>query len=412
MSAHAHHHIEVTDPGPFSAPNLKIAAIFLAIVGAVGFGVAFTDSPSRPWAGLLIGMLVPTYLALAALFFISVNTVGGARWITPYRRIMEGLTSGLPITAVAMFLLIAFGGLYLYDWVYYSHPLGSDDDSKHLHLFHVYDGTKSEYMTWPRFAFMNIVFIAGWLFFRNKIVGLSLKQDENGEPLREKLLPWAIGYLAFFALSLTFFIWDFFLALQVNWFSTMWGVYGFTSAVQTFLCVMILLTVWLKRGVLKNHLHKPHVHDLATWLIAWSCFSAYIGFSQYMLIYYANIDEETYWYVQRTQHGYGVQYFIEMLLRWPLPFLGLMSQRVRTNAVFLTAIASSVIIANWMDWNWIVNPVFSPNAYRGFWSYELMIGAGFIGLTLLLALRFWAKHGIVVKNDPDLVPVVNGEHLH
>ena len=177
-------------------------------------------------------------------------------------------------------------------------------------------------------------------------------------------MPLAIVFVMFFALSFTSFTWDYLLTLQVNWFSTMWAVYCLTSMVQTFLCVLILFVLHFRKGQLKHHLGEHTIHDLGTWMVAWSCFCAYIGFSQYMLIYYANLDEETFFYVMRTQHGYGWWFIFDALLRWPLPFLALMSQKVRTNPTMLTVVAVLVLIGNWLDWSWLIMPALSPNEYR------------------------------------------------
>ncbi len=124
------------------------------------------------------------------------------------------------------------------------------------------------------------------------------------------------------------------------------------------------------------------------------------------------MDEETFFYKIRMQHGYGLAYAIEGLLRWPLPFLGLMSQSVRTKPWALTFVAIVVLIGNWMDWSWIIMPAFEQNAYRPFWQWEILVGAGFAGATLLLAIRFWRKHGLIPKGDPELLATINAEHLH
>ena len=157
----------------------------------------------------------------------------------------------------------------------------------------------------------------------------------------------------------------------------------------------------------------PHhlVHDLATWNLAWSCFCAYIGFSQYMLLYYANIPEGTYAIMTRTQNGFGLQLIIEALIRWPLPFLVLMSQSRRTCPKTLVIVLSLVLFGNFLDWSWIVVPAFVKDQYS--WPIsEFFMTLGFAGVTLLLALRFWAKHGILPKNEPKVLQAINSEHLH
>ncbi len=406
MSASAHHIDRIEDPGPLRAPKLKIVSALLALAGLVTFVFLLFSDAQRAWSSLLQGMLVTTWPAIGALFFIAVHSICNAKWLIPLRRVMEGLTSGLLLTLVAVIAIVAFGGPYLYDWINLS---GKD----HQALFHVTGGSKSQFMTESRWIITSVCIVLVWLYFRLRLLKFSIDQDASNADIRARHRRVSIGFVIFFALSITFFVWDMLLSLHVNWFSTMWGVYCFTSAVQTFLCVLCLLIVWLRRGPMKQVIQEHTVHDVGTWMVGWSCFCAYIGFSQYMLIYYANLDEETYWYVMRTQHGYGLQYAIEAFIRWPVVFLGLMSQSVRTKPWALVTIAIIALIGNWLDWSWIIMPAFSPDAYRSPFEWqELLVGAGFAGGFLLLALRFWTKYGLIPKGEPRLLPTVNAEHLH
>jgi len=407
VSASAHHIESIQDPGPLKAPRLKAVAIALVVIGVAMFGALLASDPTRAWSAFLQGMLIPTYLGIGATFFIAVHSVCNAKWTIPLRRLMEGFGRGLYLTLAAFIVLAIFGGSYLYDWV---NLTGTHD---HASLFHVSGGSKSRLMTFSRYFVMNVVLILLWLWFRFRLVSFSLAQDATGENIRKRHRRVAIGFLPVFAIGFTFFVWDNLLSLHVGWFSTMWGVYCFTSAVQTFLCVLILVVLWLRRGPLKQVIQEHTMHDLGTWMVGWSCFCAYIGFSQFMLIWYANLDEETYFYVHRMQHGYGLQYAIEALIRWPLVFLGLMSQSVRTKPWALVAISILALVGNWMDWSWIIMPAFSPNEYRAFFNYrELLVGAGFAGGFILLALHFWGRFGLITKGEPRLLPTVNAEHLH
>ena len=404
MSAHAHHYDSVEDPGPLQAPKFTMFCMVLAVLGVIGLGLTFVigdHGVERLFTALLVGMLVPFYIGCAALFYNAVHSVTGAQWMIPLRRLMEGLSHGIWLS-VPFFIAIAAGGSYLYDWY---------DTS--LHLFHVPHGSKEMLVDPIRFIVMNGLFLVIFCFLQWKIVYQnSVKQDEGADTI-DKHKFWSIIFLLVFAPAFTLMVWDMILSLHVNWFSTMWGVYCFTSAVQTFLCVLILLALWLRRGPMKQHIGKHALHDLGTWMVGWSCFCAYIGFSQYMLIYYANMDEETYWYVIRTQNGYGVQYSIEAFIRWPLIFLGLMSQSVRARPAALVFFCSMALVGNWLDWNWLILPAFSINEYACPFSPDLLfVGAGAFGGLMLIALWFWKKHGLIPKGDPRLLRSINAEHLH
>lgn len=389
--------------------RLRAAAIALVVIGVVAFGVMLAVNPQRAWAGLLQGMLIPTFIAIGALFFISVHSVCGAQWTLPLRRLMEGMTSGLPVTAIAFIAIAAAGGGYLYEWV---HATG---DSHHA-LFHANrsDGgmDKAHWMTPGRWIATGSTIIALWLALRWLLLRLSLRQDA-GADITAAHARLSIATLMLVAVSFTLFTWDMLLSLHVNFVSTMWGVYCFTSAVQTFLAVLVLFALWLRGGPLKGAVQSHTLHDLGTWILAWSCFCAYIGFAQYLVIYYANLDEETFFFLIRSQHGYGAAYAAEALIRCVLPFAVLMSQSMRARPTALAAVSVALLLGNWMDWSWIVMPAFSQNAYRGFYDLPtVLIGAGCAGAFLLLTLGFWRRHGYLVKGDPRLQPTINAEHLH
>ena len=406
MSAHHQEMTRLEDPGPVQSARLQKLAYIAIAIGLAGIGWSFAaGGQERFWSSLLQGMLVPLYLSLGAMFYLSVHTVGNATWIMPVRRLIEGMTAGLPVAVVIAILIIFVGSGWLYDWAYLH-------DAHHEHLFHTSSGDKASYMTWTRFMLMNVAILAAWMAVRHFFIGASIKQDNEPGCIRKRSMPLAITFLMIFALSFTGFIWDFLLTLQVNWFSTMWAVYALSSMIQTFLCVLVLLVLHFRRGQMKHHLGEHTIHDLGTWMVAWSCFCAYIGFSQFMLIYYANLDEETYFYVMRTQHGYGWWFIFDALLRWPLPFLGLMSQKVRTSPKALTIIAALVLLGNWLDWSWLILPAMSPNEYRSFIGPERLVAFGAFGAWLLPVLRFWQKHGLLAKGEPRLLPAINAEHMH
>jgi len=407
VSAHAQHIDHLDIPAPLRAPRLQTVALALLVVGLAAFAFLLVSDRQRAWSAFLQASLIPTWVGIGAMFYIAVHSAANAKWNIPIRRLLEGLTSGLLVTLPAVIALALFGGHWLYDWVHL--PAGSVD---HQNLFHVH-GSKESVMTEGRWVVTNVCIVLVWLFFRMKLVGFSTSQDADRADIRQRHARWSIAFLIVFALSFTVYVWDNLLALHRNWFSTMWGPYCFTSAVQSMLCVLVLLMLWLRRGPMRQHIQEHTLHDVGTWMVGWSCFCAYLGFSQFMLIWYANLDEETFFYVIRTQHGYGEQYAIEALIRWPLCFLGLMSQSVRTKPWALATVAVAVLIGNWMDWSWIIQPAFSQNAYRcPFEWQELALGAGFLGAFLLVVLRFYAKHGLIPKGESRLLPIMNAEHLH
>jgi hypothetical protein len=395
---------------PLGGTRLRAACAALVLIGLATFaGMLFAD-PQHAWAAFLQGMLVPTFIAIGGLFFIAAHSAASSTWTTPLRRVMEGLTAGLPLVAVAFIAIAIGGGGYLYEWV---HLAGNA--KAHQGLFHAHHTAgldKSAWMTPQRWIATTVGIILVWWLFRTLFVRLSLAQD-GGADIKARHVRLSLAWLIVMALTFTMFCWDMILALHVNFVSTMWGVYCFTSAVQTFVAVLVLVVLWLRQGPLAGAVRGHTLHDLGTWTLVWGAFCAYIGFAQYLVVYYANLDEETFFFLMRMQHGYGHAYLAETALRFLVPFTVLMSQSLRARPVAMAVVSVLVLLGNWMDWSWLIMPAFSPNAYRGFFDLPtVLIGAGFAGGMLLLALAFWRKHGVLPKGDPRLQPTINAEHLH
>jgi hypothetical protein len=392
-----------TPPAPLSAPRVTAAAWALVGLGMAAFaGTWLMGEHDRAMSGVLHGVMIPLDIAIGALFFISVHAVAGAHWTVPLRRVMEGLSGGL-LVALIGFIILVVGMPALYAWA-------DGDAVVHAGLFHASDGAKAGWMTVGRIATTGLISLAVWGVLRWRLVGLSLRQDK-GQDVTGPHQRWAVAFLLLFALPFTLFVWDLLLSLDVPVVSTMWGIYCFVGGLQTFLAVLILVLAWLRGGPLKDVV-KPHaLHDLGTWMVAWACIWAYIAYAQYVIIYFANMNDEAMFFLKRSQHGYDWVYTIESLLRFVVPFALLMSQRLRNHPRALAVAAVAVLIGGWLDLGWIIAPAVSPNRFIAEVP-ELLIAGGFIGGMLLVALGFWRRHGLVPVGDPRLISSLNAEHLH
>jgi hypothetical protein len=380
--------------------GLCVAAM-LAGLGTF-LGLFISGYEQRAFTALLQGMVLPTWIAVGALAFIAINRVCGSLWTVPIQRVMEGLTGGLWLSALAFIAILAVGAPYLYEW--------ANATTATSHAEHAGFG-RAEWMQSGRVWITGLVSLAAWAVLRARLVGLSLRSDA-GEDISSRQVHASVALLIVLAPTFTLFVWDLLLSLHVGFASTMWGVYCFTGAIQTFLAVLVVAVVVLRQGTLEHVIKEHTLHDLGTWLMAWSIFCGYIGFAQYLVIYFANIEEEAAWFLPRLQHGYGTDYVTAASLRVLLPLVVLMSQSLRAHPGALVLTALAVLGGNWMDWHWIIVPAFSPNLHRPVWDpATLAIGLGFAGAVTLLALQFWRRHGPVACDDPRLLATINAEHL-
>ncbi len=394
------------DLGPVSAPHLKGAAALLVVLGLIGFVALLLTDINRAWHAYLIGMLIPTFLSIAALSFMAVHRLCGARWTAPFKRIAEGLSSGLPLSLIAFIPFSLIGLPYVYEWAYLS--VHNPELNKEI----LHSASKVAWMTPSRVTMTTGIFLLVWIFLRSRIVRLSRAEDAGADN-RPAQVRWSVAFLLIMAYTFSLFAWDLILSLNVHVVSSMWGVYEFIGAVQAFLALLALCLVGFAHGQLKGVIRTHTLKDVTTWLLAWSCVWAYITFAQYLIIAFANMDEETQFFVMRFQNGYQWPALIEILLRLAVPFFLLLSQHGRTRSITVVIASGAVLLGALINLIWQVVPALFPNRMPPFLCLpELLVAAGFIGGYLLLVRFSWQRHGLLSRGDRDLLPAINAEHLH
>ncbi len=293
-------------------------------------------------------------LALGALFFVLLQHVTHAGWSVSVRRLAEILAGTLPALAV-LFLPIAAAVIgrspVLYEW---ADPQAVQADELLLH--------KQPYLNAPFFALRTVIYFAVWVFLARYYLKRSLAQDDSQEPqltlAMERASP--LGLLLF-AATVTFASFDWLMSLEPRWFSTIFGVYYFSGAVLGALAAMILMAVALQaRGYLRDSIQTEHYHDLGKLLFAFVVFWGYIAFSQYLLMWYANLPEETVWYLPRIQGPWGVVSVALLLGHLLIPFLGLLPRTAKRRKPVLAFWAAWLLAIHWLDLYWLVMPSLDP----------------------------------------------------
>ncbi|NCN95098.1 MAG: molybdopterin oxidoreductase, partial [Bdellovibrionales bacterium] len=336
-----------TAPGPLVVSSrIKTVSAVFAFLGLVSFiGLLFVNK-ERAWHAYLTGYFYFTSLALGGLFFTAIQHLVKAGWSVNIRRFSESMTSFLPVAFIGGLVLL-FGAPSLYLWMD-SSAVASDYLLQH----------KVGYLNFPFFVIRVLVFFAVWIFFWKKIVGGSVKQDETGdEEISNKLTGFAVGFTLFFAITYSFFSLDLMMTLEPHWFSTIFGVYAFAGLFQSSLAFLVLLVIYcMKKGLLKGFVDENHLHDLGKFLFAFTVFWAYIAYSQFMLIWYANLPEETMFFLHRMHGGWIWVSLSLIVFKFVVPFLALLPQRAKRNPNYLAAVAVLILIMQYVDFYWIVYP--------------------------------------------------------
>ena len=376
------------NPGHFVAgKGLKTVYSVAIFVGLVLFALALFKDGDRAWHGFLTSFMYWTDLALGGLFFVAVQHVTKAGWSVNIRRIAESFTAFLPIAAAAALALFFFGSKHLYIWM----------DADIVKNDAILQG-KSAYLNPTFFIIRLVVFFGLWLIFSKKIVGNSLKQDVDGDSKWTlQNVPLSVAFLVLFALSYSLFSVDTLMSLQPHWFSTIWGVYNFSGLFQSFLAMLIIFVVYaMKKGWLRGLVGEDHLHDLGKFLKGFTVFMAYIGFSQFLLIWYANLPEETIFYLARSNGWWMAITFSLLILKFAVPFLLLLPRWAKRTPNHLVMVSCLILVMQYVDIHWMVYP--NLDAFTPKFSWQ-EIGS----FALLGGLFVWSTTNFLTKNK--LVPI-------
>ncbi|MBC7385328.1 MAG: hypothetical protein H7301_04075 [Cryobacterium sp.] len=394
------HSTEIKNPGSWKLES-STRGIFIgmAVVGIVGLVASIILSPVRGWSALLMNHFFFMSLALGGLFITSIQYVTNAMWSAPVRRIAESFSAYLPVVLVG-FLIICLGIPHLFSWSH-SEIVQGDPVLEH----------KASYLNVTFFVIRNLVAIAVWFLLGRKLVGNSVAQDADGNPvytLRNRVLSGA--FIVLFALTYTMSSIDLLMSLDPHWFSTMFGVYAFAGLFTSSLALLTIFTiVLLRKGLLKGIVNDNHLHDLGKFMFAFTIFWAYIAFSQYMLIWYANLPEETMYFMHRFDGGWkGITIFL-LLGKFLVPFFALLPREAKRDAGRLMKVAIWILFAQWIDLIWIIQPEFFKDGPKiGFPEVAGLLAFG--GIFCLMVTRFLGTHNIVAIKDPKLAESVLHHH--
>lgn len=328
--------------------GLGIAGLLVTLAGA------FVYNAKHAVASYAVGVFSVTAISLGALFWTMVFHQTNAGWHATVRRQIENIMMNLPLCvgliAVMLIVELASGGL-LFSWM---RPEYADN-----HLLHA----KKAWLNEPFLVVRFFIYAGVWTFLATKLFRYSLEQDRTGDRFLNNRARFtsAWGLLAF-ALTTGFFAFDFIMAMDFRFFSTMWGVYYFASGPFSCMAVLLLVTGMLRlRGRLTGAVTNEHVHDMGKLLFGMNVFWSYIAFGQYFLIWYGNIPEETAWIVYRKQGGWENLAAFLAIGHFFIPFLILLQRPVKRHPALAAAVGVWLLFMLVMDMVWLVRPmVYTP----------------------------------------------------
>ncbi len=392
---------KLTDSIEFPAELDTNKTLFgVGIVGLIASGVGYFLNQEQFFFSYLTSFTFFTSFALSALFMVMIHHITRSSWGTVMRRIPETFSSYIWIWAI-FFIPVIFGMGTLYSWTDPSYVIGDP----------IMEG-KVPYLNEPFFIIRQILYFGvwGWLGYRlhKASVEMDLTKDWGLTTLMRKIS--APGILIF-ALTIAFASFDWLMSLDAHWFSTMFGVYFFAMSFQAFFPMLFLLILWMQnRGILENTITKAHIYDLGAWFFAFTVFYAYIAFSQFLLIYYANIPEATLWYYHRLEGSWAFISYSLIIGRFILPFIVLLNRDSKHSRKLLIFTSIVVLFMHFIELYWIAMPIMDHHGISISWmDITTIFGLG--GIFFGLFFRKLKKHNLIPVNDPNLADSL-GKHYH
>jgi hypothetical protein len=363
--------------------NLSIILILgLAGMLATGFALGW----NRFWANWILWFLFLLTIGLGSLFLIALEHVVGARWSIPLRRIPERLSSLILLMGPAA-LLALISLRILYPW---AGPEGGHDPMA---------AGKAAWLNEPFFVGRVIGCVvlwslAYWIFVRG-----SIRQDQTRSPqfnLRARRL--APLFMAVFGITITIVAFDWISSLEPEWYSDIFGVYLFAGTFLAGLAATTLAVLYLKSRGRLGGIKRDHLYNLGGFLFAFTVFWSYIGFAQYLLMWYADIPEEVFWYKERLHGGYGPILLVLAVCHFLAPFFILIPREAKSNPKFLFWTAALILLSHWLDLYWMIFPSLGKGVLIG-WP-ELSFGLLFIAGGLLWIRRSMNRGADMPIGDP------------
>jgi hypothetical protein len=380
---------EYFESGRFTGLSVLLGVVAFVALALCGAGAAI--DPTQFSFSWLFAFGYFFTLCAGCFFWIIVHYATDAEWTVVVRRQLENIAVLMLVLAV-FFVPVLLLRHHLYEWM--TIPVGKEAtlDSKRAYLN-------------LNFFVLRAAFFLGFFIIASQLLRrLSVRQDKDGNPqFTIRLRKVAFASLPLFALCLTFGAFDWLMSLNYRWFSTMFGVYIFAGAAGSSMSLLVLVITALQRaGYLKNVVTLEHYHIMGKWMFAFCVFWAYIGFGQYMLIWYANIPEETQYFLTRNTESWWSLSMLLVVGRFFGPFAILLLQSIKKHPRQLCYVAGWILLMQLLDIYLVVLPALhGTGVHVSIWDFAALIA---IGASLaFIYLRIVAKASLFPVRDPRLV---------
>jgi hypothetical protein len=362
-------------------------ALGAGLAGLATLAIGLAIAPARALSNMLVGAYLVLGLAVGGVVLLSLLAVANAGWAVVLKRVFEAFGAFVPVAALLL-LATTPGMRVIYEW---ARPDARGDELL---------AAKAAFLNAPFFLVRMGAILGVWTLFSVLLRRASLRQDGSGDVAEtRRTVRLAAGFLVCFAVTGCLAAFDWIMTLEARWFSTIFGFYNVAGILVSTVSAVALAAIGLQRAGALPELNDGHLHDLGKLMLAFSTFWAYQWISQFLLIWYSNIPEETVYFELRWQGGWMAVFFANIALGWALPFLVLLPRAVKRNPRSLAAGAVLLLFAHWLDiWQMVLPANFPTRPWPGLFELAGIVGPG--GLFVFHVARSFLRIPLLARRDP------------
>ena len=355
---------------------------------------------NKPWAALYVACIFFMLISLGVLAFYAIQQVSQAGWSPVLFRVMQGITAYLPVGSVLFFIFLLLCGFHFNHLFIWLDPEVVATDKL--------IANKAGYLNFPFWIIRAAIFLIGWNLYRYYSRKNCLAQDEANDDLNyKKNFKLSAAFLVFFIVTESIMSWDWIMSIDPHWFSTLFGWYVFSSFFVSAITIIALVTLYLKSKGVLEHVNTSHIHDLAKFIFGFSVFWAYLWFSQFMLIWYANIPEEVTYFITRIEL-YNIPFFGAVVMSFVFPLLILINTDFKRITWVLVMAGVVILVGHYLDFFLMIMP--GTVGDRWFIGVsEIASVLFFLGLFIYVVFTALTKVPLLPKRNPF---IEESKHFH
>ena len=389
--------------------STHLLSLVLIAIGLISTVYAFINDSHAAWTSLIFNNYFFLGISIFSVFFVALQHVAEAGWSTVIKRVPEAIMTFLPYACAVMIFIVVAAMLH---WNHIYHWMEEGIMTEGAPNYDKIIAGKEAYLNPIFFLVRSIIYVVVWIYCAKRLRDISLQGDLEGgigENSYNKGITVSAWFIVFFAVSSSMASWDWIMSIDTHWFSTLFGWYIFSEWSAIGFTTILLFCLFLKKQGYLQDLNDSIIHDLGKWVFAFSVVWTYMWFSQFMLIWYANIPEEVTYFMERIElSNYRFLFWFSAAINFVVPTIVLMSRDAKRNTNFLIVASVVILIGHWINSYLLFAPgTLHDHGHLGL--TDLGMGLGFLGLFFYVVFRSLTTRPLSVKHHPFLE---ESKHLH